>query len=60
MVDTIYWSVIPPRPQCQRCGAYAAEDHGPVIPMESPSRQYDWYGTTTDNKFTFYKINSNK
>lgn len=34
-VDTIYLSVIPPRPKCESCGAYAREDYGPVIPMEA-------------------------
>jgi hypothetical protein len=68
MVDTIYWSVIPPRPQCQRCGAYAAEDHGPVIPMESsPQRgcSNKWFeimvGPSTDcSGITRFPINTNK
>lgn len=37
-VPMIFYSVVPPRPQCSSCHAYAAEDHGPVIPMEPVPR----------------------
>jgi hypothetical protein len=50
-VDTIYYSTIPPRPQCEWCFAYAAEDNGPVIPMEaSPNRvaSNKWFDITTN------------
>lgn len=60
-VDTIYWPTVPPKPQCERCYAYAAEDFGPTIPMESsPCREasnkwFDiatYYGTTRFNLVT--------
>lgn len=37
-VPHIFFSVAPPIPQCQRCGAYAQENYGKVIPMR-PRRQ---------------------
>jgi hypothetical protein len=68
MVDTIFYSVVPPRPQCTRCYAYAGEDHGPVIPMEaSPQRgaSNKWFeiltGTSTDGTGIYtFPINTNK
>jgi len=34
-VPTVTWSVIPPRPQCEKCGAYASKAAGlPTVPME--------------------------
>lgn len=35
-VPTIWHGIYPPRPQCERCGALAAQSFGPVIPMEPP------------------------
>lgn len=39
-VPTIWWSVVPPIPHCERCGAVPKQAFGPVIDMErrSPSR----------------------
>lgn len=48
-VDTIYWSIVPPRPQCERCGSFAAEDYGPVIQMEPKplsGASNKWYEVT--------------
>jgi hypothetical protein len=33
-VPTVYMSVVPPTPTCERCGAHAAPS-GPVIPMQA-------------------------
>ena len=65
MVDTIFWSTVPPQPQCVRCGAYAAEDHGPVIPMEQRGASNKWLeiqiGTSTDGTGVYqFPINTNK
>jgi hypothetical protein len=27
----VYWSVVPPVPSCERCGARVADDFGPVV-----------------------------
>lgn len=44
-----YWSIIPPTPFCQRCGAREAK-HLPIIDME-PIRKYRYkYYTTYDTK----------
>jgi len=33
-VPDVFWSVIPPRPQCEQCGAYASRTAGlPTVPM---------------------------
>ena len=34
-IPSVYHSVVPPKPTCQRCGA-VARPHGPVIDMEPP------------------------
>lgn len=34
-VPTVYWSVVAPTPKCNRCGAVAQEDYGPMVPMRS-------------------------
>jgi len=39
-VPTVYWSTTPPVPQCQRCGAYAQESYGKVIPMRPAGKRY--------------------
>lgn len=36
-VPTVYWSVIPPKPTCEQCGAVISA--GPVLPMR-PAPQY--------------------
>jgi hypothetical protein len=36
-VPSVWMAVIPPTPTCAKCGARAAQRHGPVIPMERPS-----------------------
>lgn len=65
-VPMIFHSVVPPRPQCSRCYAYAAEDHGPVIPMEpAPQRgtSNKWYEIVTGPNtcdITRFPINTNK
>jgi len=45
-----WWSIIPPVPTCESCGAVAAQ-HGPVIPM-MPTQQWPivkpYHITTTD------------
>lgn len=34
-VPTTWMSVVPPRPQCEQCGAYASQTAGlPTVPME--------------------------
>lgn len=43
-VDTIYFSVVPPVPTCEGCGARAGHGPGPVIPMGPPRPQQ--YTTT--------------
>jgi hypothetical protein len=32
----VWYGVMPQRASCERCGAYVAENHGPVLPMERP------------------------
>lgn len=62
-VDTIFHSVVPPRPQCSSCYAYAAESHGPVIPMEpSPQREASnkWYEIIGTRRYSRFPINTNK
>lgn len=49
-VDTIYWSVVPPRPSCESCGALPKQNHGPVIPMEGASNK--WYDLTSNGTNT--------
>lgn len=36
-VPSPWLGVIPPTPVCQRCGAEAAQGHGPVMPMKQGS-----------------------
>lgn len=38
VVPVIFWSVVPPVPQCEKCGAVAAAPRLPVIPMEPAMR----------------------
>ena len=42
-VPQVYWSTARPVPQCRRCGAYAQENYGPVLPMQPrrPKRHFD-------------------
>lgn len=44
-VPLVFWSVVPPVPTCESCGAVEAS-HGPVIPMQ-PARQQPLTGTGT-------------
>lgn len=44
-VQTIVWSIFPPTPRCRNCGAYAATNNGPVIPM-TPAPRVTHDGTT--------------
>jgi hypothetical protein len=37
-VPTVWHSIIPPVPTCERCGAVAAQ-HGPVMPMMQPTHR---------------------
>lgn len=37
-IDTIFWSIVPPVPTCERCGA-TAKQHGPVIEMEKQEQK---------------------
>lgn len=39
-VPSVYHSVVPPTPTCEKCGAVPRQSYGPVIPMV-PSRPYD-------------------
>lgn len=58
-VPSPYWSVIPPVPSCESCGAQVAQ-HGPVLPMNpAPRREvvttqttisYDWQGGQLNHK----------
>lgn len=36
-LPSVFWSVIPPTPTCEGCGATAKSDHGPIIPMSPPT-----------------------
>jgi hypothetical protein len=45
-VPAVWWSVIPPTPTCELCGAIPLEAHGPVIPMR-PSE----FGTASNLRF---------
>lgn len=36
-VPSIWGGIVPPTPTCNRCGATAKPNHGPVIPMENRS-----------------------
>jgi len=38
-VPAMWGSTIPPTPKCSRCGAVAANDFGPIIPMAPPYQQ---------------------
>lgn len=40
----VYWSIVPPAPRCESCGAIPEAAYGPVIPMTSRdrSRDVDW------------------
>lgn len=41
-VPTVWWSVFPPVPHCERCGAMPKKGFGPVIDMEPRKTQpYD-------------------
>lgn len=40
-VPTAYYSVNPPVPTCQSCGATRAQPHGPVIPMDDYRPDFD-------------------
>lgn len=44
-VDTIFWSVVPPTPSCEGCGATPIQAHGPVIPMNPPRKT--WTGASS-------------
>ena len=33
-VPTVWYGVNPPQPTCGQCGAVAAPNHGPVLPMQ--------------------------
>lgn len=45
-VPTIYWSVIPPVPTCESCGA-TARPHGPVIDMNPSPVRKTWTSAWT-------------
>jgi hypothetical protein len=45
-VPFVYWSVAPPVPACEQCGA-TPRAHGPVIDMQP--RQDPWTKTTWGN-----------
>lgn len=48
-VPVAWMSVKPPRPSCESCGAYAKQDHGPVVPMEPKHVQADIFRRTLRN-----------
>jgi hypothetical protein len=37
-VPTFWYGIYPPTPSCTQCNAVPKHAHGPVIPMEKPSR----------------------
>lgn len=39
-LPTAWWSVIPPVPTCEVCGATARPNYGPVLPMNSPCKTW--------------------
>ena len=45
-VPTMYHSIVPPVPTCQRCGAKAAPNYGRVIPM-TPNPVVRWPSDST-------------
>lgn len=47
-VDTIFFSVIPPKPRCESCGASPVECHGPVIPMQPAPKRFSWFGVGSE------------
>lgn len=48
LVPTVWMSVQPAVPQCYRCGAVRADNHGPVIPMVPSPPHRITFGSTTD------------
>jgi hypothetical protein len=49
-VPNVWMGIIPPQPACESCGATAAPNHGPTLPM-NPPRQLR-YGTSTNTSGT--------
>jgi hypothetical protein len=47
-VDTIFFSVVPPKPSCESCGAQPVECHGPVIPMQPGPKRFSWFGVGSE------------
>lgn len=53
-VPTVIWSVVPPSPTCQRCGAVQRQSYGPVIPMEKPHQTWTltWDRSSVSDRIT--------
>ena len=47
VVPTIWHSILPPTPYCIVCGATAANQHGPVIPMQPNNIKITYSGNTS-------------
>jgi len=46
-VPAVWWSIVPPKPTCERCGAvYDEEAYLPTLPMK-PAERPNWRHTTT-------------
>lgn len=41
-VPTLWAAVVPPTPVCAKCGAIAAAQYGPVIPMQKQGTFKPW------------------
>jgi hypothetical protein len=53
----VWMGTVPAPRRCQRCGAHAKEDYGPVIEMDpvtryEPTLTGDWWLTTTTDTST--------